>query len=361
MARVTVLSGLAVKGPAAILVETERSRLLLDLGRGPEPGAEVPLAPVGRVDAVLVTHGHADHAGALDRLVEIGDPPVWATAELRALCPLPPGGTLPLRGTAEVAGVRVTTGRAGHAPGGIWLHLGTGGGILYTGDLFDRSPIWAFDPPPAADTLLVDASYDLDPTPLETRRAAVLALLDRPRLLFPAPADGRGLELALFLFERTGRAPVLCPRTRAALARVRARARASLRAGAERRLAALAAAAPAWSEEPQGAVVAEGAKLDRGPAATLARFWADRADARIVLTGHVPRGCPAHDLLTAGRALACRWPVHPDRATIEALLARVRPRRLVPLFRPAPDLATWRTAAPGTDILFDPVLAPTDA
>lgn len=348
--RVTVLSGLAAKGPAAVLVETGHSRLLLDLGRGPEPGAEVPLEGVGRVDAVLLTHGHVDHAGALDRLAELGRPPVWATAELRALRDLPPGGTLPLSGVVEIAGVPVRTGRAGHAPGGVWLQLGIGEGLLYTGDLFDRSEVWALDPPPPAATLLVDASYGLDPTPLELRRAALLEAFDRPRVLLPAPADGRGPELLLFVSEATGCLPVLCPRTRGRLARTLAVARASLREGIAERLSALLDAAPPWSDDPSGVVIAEGAKLERGPAAGLARRWADRDDARILLTGHVPRGCPARALLEAGGAVWRRWPVHPDRATLERLVALVRPRRLVPLFEPAAAAEAWAVAFPGTAI-----------
>lgn len=343
---VTILSGLAAKGPAAVLVETGGRRLLLDLGRGPEPGAEVPLAGVGPVDALLLSHGHVDHAGALDRLGELGNPPVWATAELRALYDLPPGGTLPLSGTADVGGIPIRTGRAGHAPGGVWLHLGVGEGLLYTGDLFDRSGVWAFDPPPSAATLLLDASYGLDPTPREARRAALLAMLDRRRVLLPAPTDGRGPELALAVWRASRRAPQLCPVTRAEIDRLLGLARASLRSGAVRPLADLVRVAPAWREDPEGVVIAAGAKLERGPAAELARRWADRDDARIVLTGHVPRGFPAHALLSSGRAVWRRWPVHPDRATLERLVAAVRPRLLVPLFEPAPNAQAWAVAFP---------------
>ncbi|MDW8369647.1 MAG: MBL fold metallo-hydrolase [Geminicoccaceae bacterium] len=357
MGRVTVLSGLFAKGPAAVLVETGRARLLLDLGRGPEPGAEVPLEGVGRVDALLLSHGHVDHAGALDRLAAIGDPPVWATADLRALRPLPPGGTLPLAGAVEIAGVRVRTGRAGHAPGGVWLHLGVGEGLLYTGDLFDRSPVWVLDPPPVAGTLLLDASYGLDPTPLEERRRALLDALDRPRILLPAPADGRGPELFLAIAEASGRPPVLCPRTRALLTRILAEAGASLRDGVAERLAAALATAASWSEDPEGVLIAHGAKLDEGPAASLARRWAGRSDARIVLTGHVPRGCPARELLERGAAIQRRWPVHPDRVTVESVVAAVRPKRLVPLFDPAPDPRLWAAAFPGVAILLDRALA----
>jgi Cft2 family RNA processing exonuclease len=355
--RVRILSGLFAKGPAAILVETGGRRLLLDLGRGPEPGAEVPLAGTGPVDALLLTHGHVDHAGALDRLGELGFPPVWATAELRALRTLPPGGTLPLSGAVEIAGVPIRTGRAGHAPGGVWLHFGVGEGLLYTGDPFDRSEVWAFDPPPPAATLLVDASYGLDPTPLEARRAALLAALDRPRVLLPAPADGRGPELALVLSQARGEVPVLCPRTRDRLAKILGAARASLREGVAERLSALLDRAPAWSDDPSGLVIAEGAKLDQGPAAELARLWADRDDARIVLTGHVPRGSPAHELLRRGAALHRRWPVHPDRTTLATLVAAVRPRRIVPLFDPAPEPAAWAAAFKGVTIHLEPTLA----
>ena len=28
----------------------------------------------------------------------------------------------------DVLGIKVTTGRSGHAPGGVWLHLAVGGG-----------------------------------------------------------------------------------------------------------------------------------------------------------------------------------------------------------------------------------------
>lgn len=351
--RVRVLSGLGRKGPASILVESGGARLLLDLGRGPEPGAEVPLAGVGPVDALLLSHGHEDHAGALDRLAGIGDPPVWATAELRALRPLPPGGVLLLEGSVEVAGVPVETGRAGHAPGGVWLRLGGPEGVLYTGDLFDRSDVWALDRPPPARTLLLDASYGLDATPLEARRGAVLAALDREHVLLPAPADGRGPELALALRRATGRAPTLCPSTREAIGRLLGPARASLRPGAAEALAGLLEAAPPWRAEPRGLVVAAGAKLDRGPAAELARRWTGREDARILLTGHVPAGCPARALLEAGRAVWRRWPVHPDRACLERLVAATGARWIVPLFDPAVDPAAWAAAFPGCEIRLE--------
>ena len=43
-----------------------------------------------------------------------------------------------------------TNGSNGHAPGGVWLHLGIGGGLLYMGDCSVESSLYAFDPPPPA-------------------------------------------------------------------------------------------------------------------------------------------------------------------------------------------------------------------
>src|SRR5262245_29464620 len=131
---------------------------MLDLGYGPAPDQWPDVSKVGRVDALLLSHGHRDHAGALKLATQIGNPPLYATASV--LGRLAREGTaLPLNGEAEVCGVKVRTGRNGHAPGGIWLHLDVGDGFLYTGDYSVESPIYAFDPPSPAATLVLDASY----------------------------------------------------------------------------------------------------------------------------------------------------------------------------------------------------------
>jgi glyoxylase-like metal-dependent hydrolase (beta-lactamase superfamily II) len=103
MPQLTPVSGLGGKGPACFLVEADGARLLLDLGYGPQPGVWTDVSRVGRVDALLLSHSHPDHAGALKLLPEVGHPPVYASDIVgrmvsRAVETL----SLPLQGVAEV-------------------------------------------------------------------------------------------------------------------------------------------------------------------------------------------------------------------------------------------------------------------
>src|SRR5580698_2131476 len=147
-AALRLISGVGKKGPACFLLEAGGRRLLLDLGEGPPPGCLPEIDDIGRVDALVLSHGHRDHVGGLSLLPRLGNPPVYAT-EIVARG-LPDGivtRELPVGGNADVLGIAVETGRNGHAPGGIWLHFAVDGGFLYTGDFSAESILYAYDPP----------------------------------------------------------------------------------------------------------------------------------------------------------------------------------------------------------------------
>ena len=79
---------------------------------------------------------------------ELGNPPVYATEIVARGLPKPIAARpLPIGGTTDVLGITITTGRNGHAPGGVWLHFGVDGGLLYTGDYSTKSILYAYDPP----------------------------------------------------------------------------------------------------------------------------------------------------------------------------------------------------------------------
>ena len=320
-------SGLAAKAPAAFVVAGGGTRLCLDLGRtrdaSPDPDR------IGACNAVLLSHQHPDHADGLSLLPRIGDPPVHATAAVaRSL-----GRTcldLPLAGRRRFGPITVTTGRDGHALGGVWLHAALGDeALLYCGDVAPDGSTYPFDPPPAADAIVLDASYGTSGAG-SRERVVERVLAHRGPVLLPAPASGRGLELAVALAE-AGRPPTLCPATRAcaetALADpdlLTARGAAVLRELFDGRVASGA--------RPGGRVHLLDDPTLRGVEGR-GRARGVLADGGLVLfTGHLARGAPGHALLSRPGVERLRWPVHPSLSRNVALARGVGARSVVPAF-----------------------------
>lgn len=342
MPRLIALSGLAVKGPACFLVETERARLLLDLGYGPQPGLWPELAGVGRVDALLLSHGHRDHAGALERAAALGAPPVYATASVLRALGLESGCALPLQGACEVCGITVRTGRSGHAPGGVWLHLEVGAGLLYMGDHGVESPVYAFDPPPPAATVVLDASYGAYDGSLAECARALAPVFERGLALFPVPANGRGPEMVLHLAE-SGVLPHIGEALRASLVRLAGPDRASVRPQAAEALARIAREAPPLAGC-RGLMFTGPADAASGEAGRLVAQWAREAVPEIVFTGYLAPGSTAQRLVETGRARSIRWNAHPRLSDNVALARAVGARAVLPAFGGAEALAALREA-----------------
>ncbi|MEC5398820.1 MBL fold metallo-hydrolase [Uliginosibacterium sp. H1] len=357
------ISGLGSKGPACFLLEVAGRRLLFDLGAGPDAGVRPDVEDVGPVDAVLLSHGHADHCAALDMLDLLGDPPVYATVAAQAT-----GHRrlreariveLPLQGATTVCGLPLQTGRSGHAPGGIWMHLGVEGGFLYMGDHFAASLLYACDPPPPARVMLLDASYGDDDTDVDAARVAWLeAVLHKPALL-PAPAGGRGPEMAAFA-TAYGMRPALCPQQLQLVDYLSGDGSAVLRPGAAALLRDCRSTALALSADtpPQALMIAATADAEGGVAGQLCERWQQRADeVAILFSGHVARGTLAESLYDSGRAGFARWHVHPTLTQLRDLVAAMKPQIVLPAFGDARHHRAWQAAFSPALVLLDTPVA----
>lgn len=353
------ISGFGVKGPACFLLEAAGARLILDLGEGPDAGMRPDLSGVGRVDAILISHGHPDHIGALDLAPELGDPPVFATAPVRALTSDPrlaDARDLPIGGALQVAGLAVETGPCGHAPGAVWMRIGGPGGLLYTGDISAESSLYPCAPPPAAAALVFDASYGAADEPLADQVAALVALAATRPLLLPAPAGGRGLEMAI-AFAAAGLPVALCPAHRHVATVLLDHPAALVPGGAEALAGMLAGSAALSADGPaMGVMIAAKPNGDAGLAADLIARFAQTREAEIVFTGHLATGKPAAELVARGGASFHRWNVHPRRSGIAALVAQVRPQIAMAAFTELQGAAALAAALPSLPLARAPEL-----
>ncbi len=238
------------------LLETAAARVLVDCGlfQGLKQLRLLNWQGLGfdahAVDAVMLTHAHLDHSGALPLLLKAGyRGVVHATAATRDLCRilLPDSGFLqeqeaaflnrhglskhhpakPLytRAEAEAAlerirempfgrarpvaeGVSVTPSHAGHILGAASLLVRAGRTrILFSGDLGrPRDPVMpAPEAPPAADWIVVESTYgdrDHDPAPPEDVIADIINRVAARggTVVIPSFAVGRAQKLLYHLY-----------------------------------------------------------------------------------------------------------------------------------------------------------------
>jgi Cft2 family RNA processing exonuclease len=328
-----LISGVGCKGPACFLLETGGRRFLLDLGEGPPPGHFPDIGGLGRVDAVILSHGHKDHVGGLTLLPKLGNPPVYAAEPVaRALPGAIAARPLPIGGQADILGIAVETGRNGHAPGGVWLHFRTGAGFLYTGDVCAESPLYAYDPPAAeAATALIDCSYGDYQKPLAECWGKLAKFLGRGPLLLPVPANGRGPEIALELMRHGVEDIHADDAMRKALQHLVSDASISARDGLREEIERLIQIINPIGDA-RGVMLAASADGASGATAELLALFGGRPEVTILFTGYVNPDTPAERLCKSGRAQTMRWNVHPRLADTVALVKSVKANTVIPAF-----------------------------
>jgi Cft2 family RNA processing exonuclease len=342
--KLTIHGGIGEKGRTCVGVAQGETRLLLDVGvdtgvaRGPAYYPAITRAELARIDAVIVTHAHEDHVAGLGWCLANGFAgrilmtaqtaaetdavlAAYAAPEERALARKAGVEIVEAGADFTIGPIAVRTGRTGHVVGGIWCHLTADGRRLgYCGDVVPESPVFAMDPLPPSDLLLVDASYGADRIPTAERGDAIRRwLIAHPQgAVLPTPLSGRSIEL-IGLIET----PIaIHPSMRAALSQQIA-ATAWLKPGLAATLSARLAEALVWEEGqdlPPGALLVDDGMGMAGPSRpALAQARASRHP--VLLTGGIPRGSPADVMLAAGEAAWLRFPTHPTLPENAAIAA----------------------------------------
>jgi putative mRNA 3-end processing factor len=348
------LGGAREVGRSAILVD---DRLLLDYGMrsGTPPGF-----PVGDVEpeAVVVSHGHLDHAGTVPALCS-GDrrPPIHWTPPTRDLCLTLARDTLKLRGgtydcpfteteiqrvtqvsephgygeSFEAAGYEVTFYDAGHIPGSAHVLIDDGDTrLLYSGDFHteDQRLLSASSARPAADAVIVESTYaDVERPPrpeIEQNFVEKIeaTLWEGGTVVVPAFAIGRTQEILMVCaahdlptyvdgmgqdVTRTVQGHSAFLRDAEALREAAGHARfVRGKEGQRERIA-----------EESAVIVTTSGMLNGGPAMTYVPAVAGNPTNLIALTGYQVEGTPGRELLDTGSA-----PIDGDVVTVAAGVER---------------------------------------
>ena len=348
------LGGAGEVGRSALLVN---DRLLLDYGM--KTGTP-PQFPVGSVDpeAVVVSHGHLDHAGAVPILLS-GDrrPPIHWTPPTRELALTLARDTLKLHGVSgrgasgarrrghggtygcpftetevqrvtqvsethgygeafAAAGHEVTFYDAGHIPGSAHVLVDDGDTrLLYTGDFHtdDQRLVSGTTARPDADVVICESTYSdvehEDRTGVEQRfaRSVETTIWEGGTVVVPAFAIGRTQEMLLVCeahdipcyVDGMGKGVTRMLRRHPTFVRDpdalgRAAAHARFVTGRDGQRKRIA--------EQNTAIITTSGMLSGGPAMTYIPAIRGNPVNKITMTGHQVEGTPGRELLDTGRA-----------------------------------------------------------
>ena len=337
--KLAFLGGAGEVGRSAVLVN---DALLLDYGMTTDTPPQYPLGDP-EPEAVVVSHGHLDHAGAVPALLS-GDrrPDVHWTPPTAALARELGQDTLKLHGNSpmlpfhreelnrlgevthhhgygepfEAAGMEVTLYDAGHIPGSAHVLVDDGDTrLLYTGDFHteDQRMTAGTTARPDADVVITESTYaDHERAPrgdleAEFAESVKTTLWEGGTVVVPAFAIGRTQEVMSVLDAHDVQPYVDGMGTRitelfrrhpdflrdpGALRRAKSNARfVTGRDGQRERIAA-----------DNNAIVTTSGMLNGGPAMTYVPAVRSHPVNKIALTGYQVEGTPGRELLETGRA-----------------------------------------------------------
>lgn len=233
-------------GRSGILLDTGKSKILLDYGikLGEEGGPLRPLPVHGFLDAVVLSHGHLDHSGAIPYLFYSSEPNIYTHPStvplidilLRDSMKIARSKNLDVYGSSNVKrmlrnvkevnynqkhqitpDIQLKSTDAGHILGSSITHLQADDKkIIYTGDYKDENTRLhkGADAPKDADVLIIEATYgskehpnrqELEKEFVESIKAVVEA---GGSVVVPAFAVGRSQEMIQLLYSSKIPVPV---------------------------------------------------------------------------------------------------------------------------------------------------------
>ena len=336
-----IAGGVGEHGRNCFLVQGGAACFLVDCGKMADtPEDAYPrLTPeqIRRLDAVFLTHSHADHAGALPWLYEngfagpviaaektLGQLPfaVRKSCALEVLCP---GGAGQFRQQV------IHWGRSGHCAGSVWYRFsGHGKSILFSGDYTEDTQVYAVDPirDQQADLAVLDCAYGLDETPYAMACDRLVQETERllsahKLLLFPVPKYGRGLEIQKLFSDRLR--SVSCYADALFLQNL-----AEQRAGGFwYKPGEIRAPVRPYGGQTQGIVFVSDPQLH----SSAARSTAERVlscGGMAVMTGTLEKDSYSESLFRQGRMELLRYPVHLNHAQFRQLAGKNNFARTIP-------------------------------
>lgn len=341
-----IAGGCGEHGRNCFYLETEDIAWLVDCGvmAGAEGDGKFPHLnekQIEKLQAVFLTHSHADHTGAIPWLLRQGyEGPIIATTPTFSQLPFACHQKMELdkicmpteKGTIGKLGV--SWGRSGHCEGSVWMQFFIENKrILFSGDYTEASKVYPCDRlrDQYADLAVIDCAYGQDTLTDEKYIDNVVEtvqeqLKHRKQIFLPVPKYGRGLDILLLLNREMPEIPLYgdehfirqaqracqggewyLPFPRESLQRLQHLQEDTLKS--------------------EGIVFLSDPQL-RGETGEYARTLLE-AGAFGVMTGTPEPGSFSEELLKSGKMIFVRYPVHLNEASCRKLLAENQIERVV--------------------------------
>ena len=325
-----IAGGIGEHGRNCFYAQGETIRFLVDCGKmadTPEdPYPRLTREQIDGLDAVFLTHSHADHTGALPWLYENGfHGTVIATVETLSQLPFAVQESCVLQelcpnGAGQIQSLSIHWARSGHCIGSVWYRFAENGkSVFFSGDYTEDTQVYACDPirNQHADLAVLDCAYGRDGTSYEASCDRLVQkteelLSTHKLLLFPVPKYGRGPEILKLFSDRLSGVSYYAD------ALFLQNLTEQDAGGFWYRPVKINAPVCPYDGQPQGIAFVSDPQLRSGAAQNAARQVL-ALEGMAVMTGTLEKGSYSERLFRQGKMALLRYPVHLNHKQFERL------------------------------------------